>query len=79
MKTYQPYSESQVSPTTDTGFIALSYFGVDRIGDTSTLIGGKQLREHLKALKDNGYVTITQEDIEKYYEKASLFLRRHCT
>lgn len=68
-KTYQPYSESQVSPTTDTGFIALSYFGVDRIGDTSTLIGGKQLREHLKALKDNGYVTITQEDIEKYYEK----------
>ena len=39
-KTYQPYIESQVSPTTDTGFIALSYFGVDRIGDTSTLIGG---------------------------------------
>ena len=44
VKTYHPFKESDVSRTTDTGFIALSYFGVDRIGDTSTLIGKKQLQ-----------------------------------
>lgn len=70
-KTYEPFTEDEVSATTDTGFIALSYFGVDRIGDTSTLIGEKQLREHLQALKDEGYVTITHEDIENYYERGT--------
>lgn len=68
-KTYIPYDRRDVSDTTDTGFVALSYFGVDRIGDTSTLIGEKQLREHLQAMKDQGYVTITEEDIENYYKK----------
>lgn len=70
-KTYEPFQEEEVSATTDTGFIALSYFGVDRIGDTSTLIGEKQLREHLEALKAEGYVTITHEDIESYYESGT--------
>lgn len=69
VKTYRPFKDSDVSHTTDTGFIALSYFGVDRIGDTSTLIGKKQLREHLEALKDEGYVTITHDDILKYYKE----------
>ena len=68
-KVYVPYDKDQVSASTDTGFVALSYFGVDRIGNTSTLIGEKQLREHLQAMKDQGYVTITQEDIENYYKE----------
>ena len=55
-KTYQPYTESQVSPTTDTGFIALSYFGVDRIGDTSTLIGEKQLQRCSQHFRAAGHV-----------------------
>ncbi len=67
-KTYHPYGEKEVSDSSeDTGFIAISYFGVDRIGDTSTLIGKDLLEEHLKALKAQGYVTITQQDIEDYY------------
>ena len=68
-KTYRPYGEDQVNTSgEDTGFVALSYFGVDRIGDTSTLIGNEQLREQLQAMKDQGYVTITQEDIQEYYK-----------
>lgn len=67
-KVYVPYDRDKVSASTDTGFVALSYFGVDRIGNTSTLIGEKQLKEHLSAMKDQGYVTITQEDIEDYYK-----------
>lgn len=67
-KVYVPYDKDKVSSSTDTGFVALSYFGVDRIGNTSTLIGEKQLKEHLSAMKDQGYVTITQEDIEDYYK-----------
>lgn len=70
LKTYHPYDAASVAMSDegeDTGFIALSYFGVDRIGDSSTLIGGELLEQHLKALKDQGYVTITQRDIEDYY------------
>lgn len=81
IKTYHPFNPATVETTgRDTGFIALSYFGVDRIGDTSTLIGEERLREHLSALKDQGYVTITQADIENYYKnkkplpEKSLFL-----
>ena len=81
LKTYHPYSESLAAGNSeDTGFIALSYFGVDRMGDTSTLIGEEQLRRQLKALRDQGYVTITQKDIEAYYKdgkplpQRSLFL-----
>lgn len=76
---YKPYDSKNVSDTTDTGFIAVSYFGVDRNGD-DTLISAERLNEHLKSLKDNGYVTITQQDILDYYEKGkklpekSLFL-----
>lgn len=76
---YEPYDSSKVNSSQDTGFIAVSYFGVDRTG-TYTLISTKQLDEHLKALKDNGYVTVTQNDIMDYYLKGkplpskSLFL-----
>lgn len=81
LKTYRPYDASTVENTgKDTGFIALSYFGVDRIGDTSTLIGEERLREHLSALREQGYVTISQKDVEDYYNnnrplpEKSLFL-----
>jgi peptidoglycan/xylan/chitin deacetylase (PgdA/CDA1 family) len=46
--------------------VALSYFGVDRIGNKS-LIGIELLDQHLGALKKQGYVTITQQDIIDYY------------
>ena len=67
-KTYMAFDDAAVS-TEDRGFIALSYFGVDRIGDTSTLIGKEQLRRQLTELHDQGYVTITQKDILDYYRK----------
>ncbi|MGE7056688.1 polysaccharide deacetylase, partial [Paenibacillus glucanolyticus] len=48
------------------GFIALSYFGVGRTG-TSKLVSKSQLDAQLKALHDQGYVTISQQDIIDYY------------
>lgn len=65
---YEPYNKSEVSNTTSTGFIAVSYFGVDRTGD-DTLISTDRLDEHLQSLKENGYVTITQQDILDYYQE----------
>ncbi|MEK5067039.1 polysaccharide deacetylase family protein [Sporosarcina sp. FSL K6-1508] len=50
------------------GFIALSYFGVDRQG-TSKLIAKKELDKQLKALVDQGYETISQQDILNFYER----------
>ena len=79
---YQPYDESQIEMADDSsenGFVAISYFGVDRTG-TQTLVDDDRLREHLQALYDNGYVTLTQQDIIDYYYKGkelpkkSLFL-----
>ena len=67
-KKYEPYDTTGVSDNADSGFIAVSYFGVDRNG-TDTLISTDRLNEHLKALTDNGYVTITQQDIIDYYTK----------
>lgn len=81
-KTYEPYDESEVEmsdDSEDTGFIALSYFGVDR-NETKTLVGTKRLKEHIDALSKSGYVTISQQDIIDYYTKGkalpkkSLFL-----
>lgn len=71
---YEPYDQNIISNTTDTGFIAVSYFGVDRNG-TDALISTDRLNKHLKALRDNGYVTITQQDILDYYEKEKNFRR----
>ncbi|BBI33132.1 polysaccharide deacetylase family protein [Cohnella abietis] len=48
------------------GFIALSYFGVSRTG-TPKLISKNQLNQQLKALKDQGYVTVSQNDILEFY------------
>lgn len=63
---YEPYNSSKIDNSQDNGFIAVSYFGVDRTG-TDTLMSTENLDKQLKALKDNGYVTITQSDIMDYY------------
>lgn len=63
-------NDSSIVSGKDEGFIVVSYFGVDRQG-TDTLISTKQLDEHLKALHDLGYVTISQEDIINYYENGT--------
>lgn len=79
---YTPYNSSTVSKESKdvrNEFIAVSYFGVDRTGD-ETLISTEALEKEIKALKDNGYVTITQQDILDYYKSGktlpnkSLFL-----
>ena len=79
-KEYKPFNIEEISTNSnEKGFITLSYFGVDRDG-SDTLISTKDLEKQIKSLKDNGYVTITQEDILDYYNKGkklpekSLFL-----
>ena len=73
LTTYRPFTADQIDQNAaggaDTGFVALSYFGVNRKGDSSSLIGVPLLREHLKALHQQGYVTVTQQDILDYYEQ----------
>lgn len=79
LKAYSPYTEQNVKYTGDKGFVSLAYFGVDRSGNQS-LIGVGRLHDHLQALKNAGYVTITQKDIVDYYQNGktlpekSLFL-----
>lgn len=79
LKSYKPYATQNTKIAGDKGFIALSYFGVARTGDQN-LIGVERLHEQLRALKDMGYVTITQQDILNYYQSGkdlpekSLFL-----
>lgn len=68
---YTPFQEGEGSAQKDQGFIALSYFGVDREG-TPTLISTKTLEEHIKALKRNGYVSISQKDMLEYYREGTL-------
>ena len=63
---YKYYDATSIVDNGDKGFIALSYFAVDRDG-TNTMISTKRLQEHLEALNKNGYITLTQEDIENYY------------
>ena len=65
-KPYDPADKTVVSGE-DHGFLALSYFGVER-ESTPSRISAQKLEEHFKALSDIGYVTITQNDIEEYYK-----------
>ncbi len=69
-KEYKPYDSNSIN-TVDNGFIAISYFGVDRNG-TNTLISTESLDNQLKALKENGYVTITQQDVLDYYKNGKV-------
>lgn len=64
---YLPVSDDKKKQT-EQGFIAVSYFGVDRTGNR-TLISTKRLEDHLKALSASGYVTISQRDIIEYYKE----------
>ena len=50
------------------GFIALSYFGVDRNG-TPKRISKKELDKQLNALYGQGYQTISQQDVIDFYTK----------
>lgn len=63
-KTYQPY---EGNAPLDNGFIALSYFGVQKTDGSQYLISQDNLREQLTTLKELGYETITPEDIYAYY------------
>lgn len=67
---YQPFDEKDTAIVNgkDHGFIAISYMGVDRRGNNS-LISEGLLKNQLQALKDLGYVTITQKDILAYYQE----------
>ena len=67
---YRPFNASDKSVVSgeDHGFLALSYIGTDREGN-QTLISSERLTEHLKAMHDLGYVTITQKDVEAYYNE----------
>ena len=67
LTTYEALGVQNSTGSGDKGFIALSYFGVARESDEE-LIGVGLLRDHLQALKDRGYVTVTQEDVIQYYE-----------
>ena len=69
LKSYTPYAEDEESSTLNTGFIALSYGGVDRTGRTSDLIGEPLLHDHLAALRKAGYVTVTSKDVAAYYHE----------
>jgi hypothetical protein len=68
---YEPYNSQNISKDKKSGFIAVSYFGVDKTGD-DTLISTLSLNNQIKALKDNGYVTITEQDILDYYTKGKV-------
>ena len=71
LTTFQEYKPYKTETFGDQGFITISYFGVDRSG-SDTLISTKRLEKHLKALKDAGYVTITQQDVLDYYNGKKL-------
>ena len=65
---YQPYTLKNAEYGSDEGFVAISYFGVDRSG-TNSLIGVDQLEHHLEVLKKNGFATITGKDVQEYYSR----------
>ena len=72
---YEPYSGKTARSSGDKGFVSISYFGVARVGDQN-LIGVGRLQEHLQALKNLGYVTITQQDIIDYYQSGKVLPER---
>lgn len=72
---YKHYDTTITNNNEDKGFIALSYFAVDREG-TDTMISTQRLEEHFEALNKNGYTTLTQKDIENYYHKNQVIPER---
>ncbi len=67
-KYYVKPTDVKMSSSADTGFIAISYVGVDRYGNNEqNLISQQRLNEQVAALLASGYTTITEEDIKEYY------------
>ncbi len=66
--TYEPPASVAMSTTAEPGFVALSYFGVERYSNSDTLINLERFRAHIAALKASGYVAITEQDIIDYYK-----------
>lgn len=50
------------------GFVAVSYFGVNRSGSPK-LVAKNQLNQQLDALYDQGFVTISQQDLLDFYQQ----------
>src|SRR5699024_4274312 len=65
---YKPLSSEEMTNTK--GFIALSYFGVDRNGSTK-YISKEELKKQLTILKKQGFETISQQQIIDFYEKGT--------
>ncbi|MGX8790544.1 polysaccharide deacetylase family protein [Oceanobacillus sp. M60] len=53
------------------GFLAISYFGVDRSGSTQH-VSKEQLEKQLTVLKEQGFETISQQQILEYYHEGKL-------
>lgn len=67
---YQPYTDADLAEDSESGFVALSYFALDRSG-TDTIMSAERLQEHFEALEKNGFQTISQADLEAYYKDGS--------
>lgn len=63
---YVPADESEF--TNKKGFVALSYFGVAR-NESSKYVGRDTLRQQLSLLKDQGFETISQDQVTRFLEK----------
>ncbi len=65
---YVKPTDVKMAPSADSGFIAVSYVGVDRFGNNEqNLISQQRLDEQVAALLASGYTTVTQQDIIDYY------------
>lgn len=64
------YEEPKVAANDAKGFVAISYFGVDRSGSTKH-IGREQLNKQLNILKEQGFTTISQQQIIDFYNKGT--------
>lgn len=64
--TFEPLSDDQM--INSKGFIALSYFGVDRSGSPK-YISKEEIRKQLTTLKEQGFETISQQQIIDFYQK----------
>jgi len=51
------------------GFVALSYFGVERSDSSAKLIGRRKLAEQLRALAAQGYTSVSQQDVIDFYQQ----------
>ncbi len=65
LQKYTHFEDKDISKK-DKGFIGLSYVAVDRY-EKDNVISKSRLDEHFSALNKNGYTTIKQDDIHKYY------------